>query len=81
MTGTRSLPVARWAWRHARVQGRRSDLEAFLAYLLSLRSTATAASRDEVLGIFYRWLEEEEEISASPMARIKAPSSRNSRSR
>jgi site-specific recombinase XerD len=55
------------------LDARRGDLEDFLADLLSRRSAATAATRHKVLRIFYRWLEEEDEITASPMARIRAP--------
>jgi site-specific recombinase XerD len=55
------------------LDARRSDLEDFLADLLRRRSAATAATRHKVLRIFYRWLEEEDEITASPMARIQAP--------
>jgi integrase/recombinase XerC len=54
------------------LDARRRDLEACLADLLSRRSAATAATRHKVR-IFYRWLEEEDEITADPMARIKAP--------
>ena len=49
----------------------RADLEAFLGDLLRRRAPATAATRYKVLRILYRWLEEEEEIEANPMARMK----------
>jgi hypothetical protein len=51
----------------------RADLEAFLSDLLRRRAPATAATRYKVLRILYRWLEEEEEIEANPMARMKPP--------
>jgi site-specific recombinase XerD len=51
----------------------RADLEAFLGDLLRRRAPATAATRYKVLRILYRWLEEEEEIEANPMARMKPP--------
>jgi site-specific recombinase XerD len=51
----------------------RADLEAFLGDLLRRRAPATAATRYKVLRILYRWLEEEEEIAANPMARMKPP--------
>ncbi|QBI21027.1 integrase [Egibacter rhizosphaerae] len=51
----------------------RADIEAFLAHVLSNRSPATARQRYLSLGVFFRWLVEEEEIDASPMAKVKAP--------
>jgi site-specific recombinase XerD len=51
----------------------RADLEAFLGDLLRRRAPATAATRYKVLRILYRWLEEEEEIEANPLARMKPP--------
>lgn len=50
----------------------RADLEDFIAALLGRRSAATAATRDKVLRVLYRWLEAEEDI-ASPMAKMKPP--------
>jgi site-specific recombinase XerC len=35
--------------------------------------TETVATRYRCLRVLYRWLEEEEEIPASPMARMKPP--------
>jgi site-specific recombinase XerD len=73
------LESARQAEAYLTIRGRtlldarRSDLEAFIADLLSRRAPATAASRHKALRILYRWLEEEGEISASPMARMKPP--------
>jgi site-specific recombinase XerD len=55
------------------LSARRTDLEAFLADLLRRRSPSTVATRHKVLGVLYRWLQEEEEITTNPMVRIKAP--------
>ncbi len=55
------------------LDARRADPEAFLAGLAARRAPATVATRHKVLRILYRWLEEEDEIAANPMARIKAP--------
>jgi site-specific recombinase XerD len=51
----------------------RADMEAFIADLLAHRSAATAATRYKQLQAFYRWLEDEEEITANPMARMTPP--------
>jgi integrase/recombinase XerC len=51
----------------------RADLEAFIGDLLSRRAAATAWTYYKVLRILYAWLVEEEEIGASPMARMKPP--------
>jgi site-specific recombinase XerD len=55
------------------VDARREDLEAFLGELLRRRAAETVATRYRRLRVLYRWLEEEEEIPASPMARMKPP--------
>jgi site-specific recombinase XerD len=55
------------------LDARRSDLEGFITDLLTRRAPATAASRHKALRILYRWLEEEGEITASPMAKMKPP--------
>ncbi len=52
---------------------RREHVEAFIADLLETRSAATAQNRDCGLRVFFGWLLEEGEISASPMARMKRP--------
>jgi site-specific recombinase XerD len=52
---------------------RRADLEAFLGDLLTRRAAGTVATRYKVLRILYSWLEEEDEIAANPMARVKPP--------
>jgi site-specific recombinase XerD len=51
----------------------RADLEAFLADLLTRRAAATAWTRYKALRILYRWLEEEDEITADPMAKMRPP--------
>jgi site-specific recombinase XerD len=51
----------------------RDDLEAFLAGLLARWKPATAANRYRTLRVFCAWLEEEGEIAADPMAKMKPP--------
>jgi Phage integrase family/Phage integrase, N-terminal SAM-like domain len=51
----------------------RGDLETFLADLLARRSASTAATRYKALRILYGWLEEEGEISANPIAKMRPP--------
>jgi site-specific recombinase XerC len=51
----------------------RADLEAFLGDLLTRRAAGTVATRYKVLRILYGWLEEEDEIAANPMARVRPP--------
>jgi site-specific recombinase XerD len=55
------------------LDARREDLEAFLGELLQRRAPETVATRYRRLRVLYRWLEEEEEIPASPMARMRPP--------
>jgi site-specific recombinase XerD len=55
------------------LDARREDLEAFLGDLLRRRAPETVATRYRRLRVLYRWLEEEEEIAASPMARTRPP--------
>ena len=55
------------------LDARREDLEAFLGELLQRRPPETVATRYRRLQVLYRWLEEEEGIPASPMARMKRP--------
>ncbi len=52
---------------------RREHVEAFIADQLTRRTPSTAASRYRYLQQFFRWLEEEGEVPASPMARMKPP--------
>jgi site-specific recombinase XerD len=51
----------------------RTDLEAFLADLLTRRTASTAATYYKPLKLLYAWLAEEEEIPADPMRRMKRP--------
>jgi site-specific recombinase XerD len=51
----------------------REHVEAFLEDLLGRRSAATANNRYRGLAAFFGWLEEEGEVSSSPMARMKPP--------
>jgi site-specific recombinase XerD len=52
---------------------RREDLEAFLAGLLARWKPATANNRYRALRVFYAWLEDEGEIPADPMRKMKPP--------
>ena len=51
----------------------RTHIEAFLADLLARWKPATAANRYRSLKVFYAWLEEEGEVAADPMAKMKPP--------
>jgi site-specific recombinase XerD len=51
----------------------RVQIEAFLANLLARWKPATAANRYRSLKVFYAWLEDEGEITADPMAKMKPP--------
>jgi site-specific recombinase XerD len=55
------------------LDARREDLEAFLGDLLQHRAPETVATRYRRLRVLYRWLEEEEEITTSPMTRMRPP--------
>jgi site-specific recombinase XerD len=50
-----------------------SHVEAYIEDLLAHRSPATAAVRYRSLQQLFRWLVDEEEIAASPMARMRPP--------
>lgn len=52
---------------------RPSHLETFMEWLLSVHKPATAAIRFRSLQQFFKWLVDEEEIGASPMARMRSP--------
>ncbi len=52
---------------------RREHVEAFVTYLLEVRSPATANNRYRALQQFFKWLAEDEEVDVSPMARMKPP--------
>jgi site-specific recombinase XerD len=51
----------------------RTHVEGFIEHLLATRSAATANNRYRALQQFFTWLAEEEEISVSPMLRMKPP--------
>jgi site-specific recombinase XerD len=51
----------------------RADLEAYLGHLLTRRAPATAATYHKVLKLLYQWLEDEEELPGSPMAKMRPP--------
>jgi site-specific recombinase XerD len=51
----------------------RADLEAYLGELLTRRAATTAATYHKVLKLLYQWLEDEEELPASPMAKMRPP--------
>jgi site-specific recombinase XerD len=53
---------------------RREHIEAFIEDILARRSPATAANRYRALSRFFKFLEEEGEVAASPMARMSPPS-------
>ncbi len=55
------------------LEARREDLETFLVELHERCTPATVANRYRSLRRFYGWLEEEEEIPISPMAKMKPP--------
>ncbi len=52
---------------------RREDLEAFIADQLARWKPATAANRYRSLRVFYGWLEDEGEIPANPMVKMRPP--------
>ena len=51
----------------------REHIEAFLVHVRETRSASTAETRYRGLRQFFRWLVEEGEITASPMANMKPP--------
>jgi site-specific recombinase XerD len=51
----------------------RADLEAYLGDLLTRRAPATAATSYKVLKLLYQWLEDEDELPTSPMAKMRPP--------
>jgi site-specific recombinase XerD len=61
------------AGRGGLLAARTEDIEAFLGDLLGRCKPGTAANRYRSLRVFYRWLEDEGEIVASPMAKLKSP--------
>jgi integrase/recombinase XerD len=51
----------------------RKDVEAFLGELLARCKPATAYNRYRALRVFYAWLQDEGEVSANPMRKLKPP--------
>ncbi|HWD47439.1 MAG TPA: tyrosine-type recombinase/integrase [Actinomycetota bacterium] len=51
----------------------RADLEAYLGDLLTRRAPATAATYYKILKLLYQWLEDEDELPTSPMAKMRPP--------
>jgi site-specific recombinase XerD len=64
LTGSRGTTLA---------QAGRADLEAYLGDLLTRRAPATATTYYKVLKLLYQWLEDEDELPASPMAKMRPP--------
>lgn len=52
---------------------RKRDVEAYIADLLDRFKPGTAVTRYQDLRVFFGWLVDEEEITVSPMARMKPP--------
>ena len=52
---------------------RREHVESFIADILSRHSSGTAATRYRGVQQWFKWLEEEGEIQASPMAKMRPP--------
>ena len=52
---------------------RREHVERFIDHLVQTYEPATAANRFRSLQQFFKWLEEEGEVPASPMARMRPP--------
>lgn len=55
-------------------QVRRRDVEAYIAHLLDHFTAGTALTRYQDLRQFFHWLVDEEEITESPMVKMKPPS-------
>jgi site-specific recombinase XerD len=64
LTGSRGTTLA---------EASRADLEAYLGELLTRRAPATAATYYKVLKLLYQWLEAEDELPTSPMAKMRPP--------
>jgi site-specific recombinase XerD len=69
--GSSSVRSAVWDTLPADVT--HADIESYLREVLATRAPATARQRYLSLGVFFRWLVEEEEMQASPMDKVKAP--------
>ncbi|MGA7989448.1 MAG: tyrosine-type recombinase/integrase [Candidatus Dormiibacterota bacterium] len=61
-------------WPTAPSEWSRPNLEAYVVHLLATCAPATAAGHYRVLRTYCSWLVEEEELDASPMQRMHAPS-------
>jgi site-specific recombinase XerC len=59
--------------KNASLCHRASMDRAALSPLLRRRAPETVATRYRRLRVLYRWLEEEDEITANPMAKMKPP--------
>jgi site-specific recombinase XerD len=64
LTGSRGTTLA---------EAGRADLEAYLGDLLARRAPATAATYYKVLRLLYQWLQDEDELPASPMTKMRPP--------
>ncbi len=64
-----------WSSRHhiGRSQVRKSDLESWLGYLLDTGSAGHASNQYRAVQQLFRWLAEEDEIPANPMATMRPP--------
>lgn len=51
----------------------REHVESFIGDLLARQKPATASNRFRALQVFFKWLEDEGEIKATPMIRMKPP--------
>jgi site-specific recombinase XerD len=71
LTGSRGTTLA--AAGRADLEAYLGDLEAYLGDLLTRRAAATAATYCKVLKLLYQWLEDEDELLASPMAKMRPP--------
>jgi site-specific recombinase XerD len=52
---------------------RRRDIEAYISFLLERWKPGTALTRYQDLQVFWRWLESEDEVGISPMAKMTPP--------
>ena len=51
----------------------KAHVEAFQAWMVETRSASTALNKHKSLQQFFKWLLEEDEITRSPMVRVKQP--------
>lgn len=64
---------ARWSEDADLLKATRADLEGFMVDCNTRLSSSTTNQRFRSLQQFYRWLEEDEEVERSPMAKMKPP--------